>query len=83
MKLEHDIRPDPRSAVITVYALCGFAHLASMAIFAGGVSALAPGRTRAIAEVAFRALAAATLACLLTACVAGTFFTKGSIILGG
>jgi len=66
-----------RSAVITTYALCGFAHLASMAIFVGGVSALAPDRTRNIAAVALRALAAATLACLMTACIAGTFFTEG------
>lgn len=73
----------PRSAVIATYALCGFAHLASMAIFVGGVAALAPKRTRTIAEVALRALVAATLACLLTACVAGAFFTKGSILLGG
>jgi len=73
----------PRSIVITTYALCGFAHLASMAIFVGGISALAPDRTRHIAEVAFRALIAATLACFMTACVAGTFFTKGSILLGG
>ncbi|NQV03891.1 MAG: hypothetical protein HQ532_00170 [Candidatus Omnitrophica bacterium] len=42
-----------------------------------------PGKeTSTIAEVAFRALLAATLACLLTACVAGTFFTDGSILLG-
>jgi len=69
-----------RSAVIATYALCGFAHVASMAIFVGGVSALVPGRTSTIASVAFRALLAATLACLLTACVAGTFFTEGSIL---
>ena len=72
-----------RSTVITTYALCGFAHLASMAIFVGGTAALAPGRTRNIAEVAFRALIAATLACFMTACVAGTFFTEKSILLGG
>jgi len=73
-----------RSAVITTYALCGFAHLASMAIFVGGVSALAPDKTRNIATVALRALAAATLACLMTACVAGTFFMEGkaSILFG-
>jgi CNT family concentrative nucleoside transporter len=69
--------------VIAVYALCGFAHLASMAIFVGGVCALAPERTRDTARVALRALLAAILACLLTACVAGTFFTEGSILLGG
>ena len=72
----------PRSAVITTYALCGFAHLASMAIFVGGVCALAPERTRDMGRVAVRALAAATLACLMTACVAGTFFGSGSILLG-
>jgi len=73
-----------RSAVIATYALCGFAHLASMAIFVGGVSALAPDKTRNIAAVALRALAAATMACLMTACVAGTFFTEGkaSILFG-
>lgn len=81
--LEKDLLQHPRSAVITTYALCGFAHLASMAIFVGGISALAPGKTGNIAGVALRALIAATLACLLTACVAGTFFTKGSILLGG
>jgi len=73
----------PRSAVIATYALCGFAHVASMSIFIGGVSALAPGKTRVLAQIGFRALLAATLACLLTACVAGTFFTQGSILLGG
>ena len=75
---------EPRSAVITAYALCGFAHFASMAIFVGGISALAPDRTRDIAGVAVRALLAATLACLVTACVAGTFYTEGraSILFG-
>jgi CNT family concentrative nucleoside transporter len=81
--LTQDMLQHPRSAVIATYALCGFAHLASMAIFVGGISALAPKRTGDIASVALRALWAATLACLLTACVAGTFFTNRSILLGG
>ena len=34
---------DPRSAIIASYALCGFAHVASLAIFVGGTGALAPG----------------------------------------
>lgn len=72
-----------RSAVIVAYALCGFAHLASMAIFVGGVAALAPDQKRKLAEVGLRALAAATLACLLTACMAGIFFSNDSILLGG
>ena len=80
--LEQDLLQHPRSAVITTYALCGFAHLASMAIFVGGICALVPDKTSNIGKVALRAQLAATLACLLTACVAGTFFTNGSILLG-
>ncbi len=80
--LEGGLLQHPRSAVIATYALCGFAHFASMAIFMGGICALAPEVTRKVSSVALRALVAATLACLLTACVAGTFFSEGSILLG-
>jgi CNT family concentrative nucleoside transporter len=73
---------DPRTIVITTYALCGFAHIASLAIFVGGIGALAPRRIKDLSELGFRALFGATLACLMTACVAGTFFTEGSILLG-
>ncbi len=70
-----------RSAVVTAYALCGFAHVASMAIFVGGISALAPGRTPDISAVGIRALLASTFACLMTACVAGTFYTQSSLLI--
>jgi CNT family concentrative nucleoside transporter len=83
LALEQGLLQHPRSAVIITYALCGFAHVASMAIFVGGICALAPEKTQNIGGPAIRALIAATLACLLTACVAGTFFTEGSILLGG
>ncbi|MBI5213633.1 MAG: nucleoside transporter [Nitrospirae bacterium] len=73
---------DPRSAVLAAYALCGFAHVASMAIFIGGTAALIPKRTKDLSAVGFRALIAATLATLMTAAIAGTFFTNGSILLG-
>ncbi|MBN2189025.1 MAG: hypothetical protein JW699_06195, partial [Chitinispirillaceae bacterium] len=72
----------PRSAVIAAYALCGFAHFASMAVFVGGFGALAPSRLRELSQVGMRALAAATLACLMTACVAGVFFTDRSLLFG-
>ena len=74
---------DPRSAVLAAYALCGFAHVASLAIFVGGISALVPSRTADLSAVGPRALLAATLACLMTAAVAGTFFTGGAMLLGG
>jgi CNT family concentrative nucleoside transporter len=74
---------EPRSAFLAAYALCGFAHVASLAIFVGGIAALVPERTKDLSAVGLRALLAATLACLMTASVAGTFFTQGSILLGG
>lgn len=80
--IKQNVFQHERSIVITTYALCGFAHLASMAIFVGGICALAPEKTRNIGSIAVRALLAATLACLLTGCIAGTFFTRSSILLG-
>ncbi|MFO7980957.1 MAG: nucleoside transporter C-terminal domain-containing protein [Candidatus Aminicenantes bacterium] len=73
----------PRSAIIASYALCGFAHFASLAIFVGGISALAPKRMKDLSRVGLRALLAATLACLMTGAVAGIFYSSGSILLGG
>lgn len=55
-----------RAGFIAAYALCGFSHVASLAVFSGGFSALAPQRAGDIARVAPRALLAANLACLLT-----------------
>jgi concentrative nucleoside transporter, CNT family len=80
--MEQGLIRDPRSPVVAAYALCGFAHLASMAIFVGGLAALAPSRKKDIAGVGLRALVAATLACLMTACIAGLFFSSKSILLG-
>jgi CNT family concentrative nucleoside transporter len=72
----------PRSAVMVTYALTGFAHVASIAIFVGGYIALAPSRIKEFSSLSFRALLGATLACLLTAAIAGLFFTNNSILLG-
>ena len=72
---------DPRTVVILSYALCGFAHVASVAIFVGGTAALAPSRRDDLASLGWRALLAATLATLMTGCVAGIFSTGEGVIL--
>jgi len=72
----------PRSAIIASYALCGFAHIASLAIFIGGIGGLVPERLKDLSRLGFRALLAATLACLMTGAVAGAFFSRASILLG-
>ncbi len=71
----------PRSIIITTYALCGFAHIASLAIFTGGISALIPKRASVVASVGIKALFAATLACLATAACAGIFCSDSSVLL--
>lgn len=72
---------DQRSAVLASYALCGFSHIASVAIFVGGISALVPQRAGDIARLGLRALIAATLACFQTAAVAGILIPAGKSIL--
>ncbi|MCK6511341.1 nucleoside transporter [Myxococcota bacterium] len=74
---------DPRSAVIAVYALCGFAHIPSLGIFVGGMAAIAPERARDLSAVAFRALFAATLACMMTGALAGVFYHGQDTLLIG
>ena len=70
----------PRSAVITTYALTGFAHIASVAIFVGGYAALAPKRAHDLSKLGFMALLGATLATLMSASIAGIFDQNVSIL---
>jgi CNT family concentrative nucleoside transporter len=72
---------DPRTVVILSYALCGFAHVAAMAIFVGGTAALAPSRRDDLASLGLRALLAATLATLMTGCIAGMFSSGEGVLL--
>ncbi|MBK9990902.1 MAG: Na+ dependent nucleoside transporter [Verrucomicrobia bacterium] len=62
---------DPRSLVILTYALCGFANIVSIGIQVGGIGALAPSQRGNLAKLGVKALIGGSLACFLTACVAG------------
>ncbi len=62
---------DHRSVVIATYALCGFSNFASIGIQIGGISAIAPGQRNNLTAFGIYALIGGTIACLLTACVAG------------
>jgi CNT family concentrative nucleoside transporter len=59
----------PRAAVISSYALCGFANFGSLAILLGGVGAMVPERRPEIAQLGLKAILAGTLATLMTASV--------------
>ena len=52
--------------LILSYTLCGFAHVASVGIFIGGIGALAPARRGDLSSLGIRALVGATLATLMT-----------------
>ncbi len=60
-----------RSIIISTYALCGFANFASIAIQIGGIGTIAPGRRKELALLGIKSLIGGTLACLMTACIAG------------
>ncbi len=60
-----------RSAVISTYALCGFANFGSIGIQIGGISAIAPERRSDLAKLGLRAMLGGTLAACMTATVAG------------
>ncbi len=58
-----------RAAVISSYALCGFANFGSLAILLGGVGAMVPERRPEIAQLGLKAILAGTLATMMTASV--------------
>jgi CNT family concentrative nucleoside transporter len=61
----------PKSVVIATYALCGFSNFSSIAIQVGGIGGMAPNQQGNLSRLGMRALFAATLACMLTATIAG------------
>ncbi len=61
----------PRTAVLLTYALCGFANFGSIGVQLGGIGAVAPSRQSDLARLGLRAMLGGTLACFMTACVAG------------
>ncbi len=75
MAAEGAIR-DSRTVVVMSYALCGFTHVASLAIFVGGLSALVPVRKSEIAQLGVKALFAAFLATVITGSFAGLFLVS-------
>ncbi|MBL9186928.1 MAG: Na+ dependent nucleoside transporter [Opitutaceae bacterium] len=62
---------DDRTRVILTYALCGFSNIVSIGIQIGGIGALAPERRRDLAQLGLKSLLGGSVACFLTACVAG------------
>jgi CNT family concentrative nucleoside transporter len=60
-----------RAAVLSSYALCGFANFGSLAILLGGLGGMAPSRRGEIAALGLRSILTGTLATLMAGCWAG------------
>jgi CNT family concentrative nucleoside transporter len=60
-----------KSWIIATYALCGFANFSSIGIQIGGIGAIAPGQRKTLTELGIRAMIGGTLACFMTAVIAG------------
>lgn len=60
-----------RSIVIATYALCGFSNITSIGVMIGVLSSLAPSRKKDIIRVVVWAMVTGSVACFMTACIAG------------
>ncbi|XP_074626098.1 solute carrier family 28 member 3-like isoform X2 [Acropora palmata] len=65
-----------RSEIIATYALCGFSNIASIGVVLGELGPMAESRVPDMSKVAIRALVAGTIACLMTACIAGLLYDE-------
>ncbi len=74
MRVDGQFQLHPKSIIIATYALCGFANFASIGIQIGGIGALAPGQRKALTELGIKALIGGTVACFLTAAIAGMLY---------
>ena len=71
--VEHKQLLSEHSQIIITFALCGFANIGSIAIQLGSIGVIAPDRRSEVANLGLKAVAAGTLANLMSACLAGIF----------
>ncbi len=62
---------DPRSRLIVIYALCGFANLASVGLLVSTIGTLAPSRRAEVAALGMKSWVAGNLASAMTGAVIG------------
>jgi concentrative nucleoside transporter, CNT family len=62
---------DPRSRLIMLYAMCGFANFASLGIMIGGIGTMAPERRDEITALGFKSIVSGTLTTCLMGAIVG------------
>lgn len=64
----------PRSRLIMMYALCGFANFGSLGIMIGGMGSMAPERRREIISLGIKSIISGTLATLITGAIVAIIY---------
>jgi CNT family concentrative nucleoside transporter len=62
---------DPRSRLIMLYAMCGFANFGSLGIMIGGLTVMAPERRADVLSLGMKSIVSGTLSTLLMGAVVG------------
>jgi CNT family concentrative nucleoside transporter len=62
---------NPRSRLIMIYAMCGFANPGSLGIMIGGLGTMVPERRSEIVSLGFRSIIAGTIATCMTGAIIG------------
>ena len=62
---------DPRSRLIMLYAMCGFANFGSLGIMIGGLGTMAPERRGDVISLGFKAIVSGTLSTCLIGAIVG------------
>lgn len=62
---------DPRSRLIMLYAMCGFANFGSLGIMIGGLTVMAPERRADIVSLGMKSIVSGTLATCLMGAIVG------------
>ena len=63
---------DPRSRLIMLYAMCGFANFGSLGIMIGGLATMAPERRNDIVSLGLKSIVSGTLATCLMGAIVGS-----------
>ena len=69
---------DPRSRLIMLYAMCGFANFGSLGIMIAGLSVMAPERRDEVISLGAKSIVSGTIATCLMAALVG-MLTPGSV----
>jgi len=64
---------NPRSIIMAVYVLCGFANFVSVGMLIGGIGSMAPNQKVLLSQFGMRALLGGTLVAMASATIVGMF----------